>query len=381
MNKKVSLSFFFLISVLGVIVTLSYFVVSFLSKETESISAQEVFLKNYAEDDFGAPKIISVKVSPKKVIPGEIMVITAEIHDKNGMKEVIANIGEIDVINLKLIEGTIYKGLWQGRWKAHSIISNKDYTTILIAKSKTGKNTAINIFWSDPSQTKNCSCSWSGCYCDITFSNFITSGYNLVSASIDVDARGDLNSASEYITVYTDGTYRGKCCNWNCSQCSSSYANCGEYDVTSYASDDYLVVRCDATSSVNYCSPHLDCRVILSWSEEPACLVNGTLCNQDSECCSNNCVADYDGVGSFCCDLGECSHNGSCYSNNSCQGTYICNSGTWINHCTDGVQNCDETGIDCGGSCGPCAQPCKSHNVYGWAWSENIGWISFSCEK
>ena len=29
----------------------------------------------------------------------------------------------------------------------------------------------------------------------------------------------------------------------------------------------------------------------------------------------------------------------------------------------------------------PPPSPCRKHNVYGWAWSLNIGWISFSCEN
>jgi hypothetical protein len=28
-----------------------------------------------------------------------------------------------------------------------------------------------------------------------------------------------------------------------------------------------------------------------------------------------------------------------------------------LTHCTDNLQNCDETELDCGGSCGPCETP------------------------
>ena len=51
---------------------------------------------------------------------------------------------------------------------------------------------------------------------------------------------------------------------------------------------------------------------------------------------------------------------------------------------TDGF--CEECcgGCCCSGSCHTCPCPvvgvCNPHNVWGWAWSENIGWISFSCE-
>ena len=52
---------------------------------------------------------------------------------------------------------------------------------------------------------------------------------------------------------------------------------------------------------------------------------------------------------------------------------------------TDGF--CEECcgGCCCSGSCHTCPCPvvgvCNPHNVWGWAWSENIGWISFSCEN
>ncbi len=41
------------------------------------------------------------------------------------------------------------------------------------------------------------------------------------------------------------------------------------------------------------------------------------------------------------------------------------------------------SGNVCGGICIPCGTDifCEHHNVWGWAWSENIGWISFSCEN
>jgi hypothetical protein len=116
-------------------------------------------------------------------------------------------------------------------------------------------------------QTKTCSCTSNGCYCDITFNNFLGSGCTLDSASIKVNVKGDLDASNEYVTVSTDGTNRGNCCRYrNCGHCLTSYTDCVSYDVTSYASDNSLTVRCDASSSVDECSPRLDCQVNLTWT-------------------------------------------------------------------------------------------------------------------
>jgi len=117
-------------------------------------------------------------------------------------------------------------------------------------------------------QTKTCSCSSTGCYCDITFNNFLDPACNLDTASIKVGLRGDFNADNEYITVYTDGTNRGNCCrNRDCGQCLTDYSDCNSYSVTSYVSDNSLTVRCDASSSVDYCNPFMDCQVNLTWTE------------------------------------------------------------------------------------------------------------------
>jgi len=117
-----------------------------------------------------------------------------------------------------------------------------------------------------------------------------------------------------------------------------------------------------------------------------SCSGEGEVCVINDDCCSGHCAHDYDS-GQFCCDVGECTHDGTCYTNSTCQGTYICNSGTWQDHCTNGVRDCDETDIDCGGAdCGECGTPCEDHDIWGWAWTgdtggDGIGWISLSCKN
>jgi hypothetical protein len=49
-------------------------------------------------------------------------------------------------------------------------------------------------------------------------------------------------------------------------------------------------------------------------------------------------------------------HDGVIYNSNSCSGSYVCIAGNWVNHCLNGIKDCDEEGIDCGGAyCAACA--------------------------
>jgi hypothetical protein len=75
--------------------------------------------------------------------------------------------------------------------------------------------------------------------------------------------------------------------------------------------------------------------------------------------CTSGCTSD--GTDDACCNANtDCAYSSTCYSSGDCSGTLKCSSGSWVNHCTNGVQDCDETGVDCGGaSClKPNAQSC-----------------------
>ncbi len=86
----------------------------------------------------------------------------------------------------------------------------------------------------------------------------------------------------------------------------------------------------------------------LSGTEGPegnAYLANGTECDTNSQCYSNNCSADYDGIGKWCAASGYCAHNGdvTSYSN----GSKVCSNSTTLQTCTNGIW----TASTCSGSC------------------------------
>jgi len=64
--------------------------------------------------ELSKPQITDAYVDPVKVRPGDTMLVTAEIEDDYGISSVTADMGGIETIELELVNGSIYKGVWQG---------------------------------------------------------------------------------------------------------------------------------------------------------------------------------------------------------------------------------------------------------------------------
>jgi hypothetical protein len=66
----------------------------------------------------------------------------------------------------------------------------------------------------------------------------------------------------------------------------------------------------------------------------------GSRCTAHADCASHHCFG------------GSC----GCTTSADCPGGAACSLGICSNHCSDGVRNYDESDVDCGGSCAPCAE-------------------------
>ncbi len=66
-----------------------------------------------AADSPSAPRITDAYVDPLKVVPGDTMLVSAAVEDDYGIANVTADMGGIETIELGLVGGTIYDGLWQ----------------------------------------------------------------------------------------------------------------------------------------------------------------------------------------------------------------------------------------------------------------------------
>ncbi len=89
----------------------------------------------------GKPSIASAEVYPERVKLDDVLLITASVEDRQGVKSVEASVGN-DNIALALIEGTESKGSWQGSWIVRSLPGTKEITI-----------TAVNILNKKSSMT------------------------------------------------------------------------------------------------------------------------------------------------------------------------------------------------------------------------------------
>lgn len=98
---------------------------------------------------FFRPKVIHASVEPMKVLPGDLMFITVKAEDIFGISSVTAYMGGIEKIELSLIRGSEYQGIWNNSWRVHST-EQKEYITTVKAVNNLGLASYAEISWSDP---------------------------------------------------------------------------------------------------------------------------------------------------------------------------------------------------------------------------------------
>ena len=170
----------------------------------------------------------------------------------------------------------------------------------------------------------------------------------------DYGCDGDTCTYSEKSCSPSDCSSGEYCSGGSCSPgvCNSTWAcsTPGKDNGYNDGGSDYCQATCDGEGNCDY---PINCKGDGDYSSE-ACACGGwtwdTITSHHSIPTPSNpqCCGD-DGVNDDWCNLG----NGSCVD------------GVWYDdHCEDGIQNCDEAGVDCGGTdCGPCNQPPTADSV------------------
>ncbi|MFH1188873.1 MAG: type II secretion system protein [bacterium] len=100
-------------------------------------------------EELTTPQFVSATIDPIKVVPGDIMRITAHITDASGISSVNANMGNIDTIDLSLIEGTKFEGTWETTWRVHDT-EPIYYTTTITATNLHNISNQTELSWMDP---------------------------------------------------------------------------------------------------------------------------------------------------------------------------------------------------------------------------------------
>jgi len=183
---------------------------------------------------------------------------------------------------------------------------------------------------------------------------------NVASGKVCENGNEVALSATRYCG-YTDSNLNS--CQWRrtYSSCNGSNVCSGATtysDTTCGASQATKgAVSCSAVTTANYCDYACDgvCRIGYR-----GCSGSGTTCEATFRAFTN-CAANTACSGSTCasgnyCAANQCRDGGGWYHKCSkwCDGNNGCNNwadATCVNHCTNGVKDCDETGIDTGGSC------------------------------
>ncbi|MCX6665571.1 MAG: hypothetical protein NT038_05865 [Euryarchaeota archaeon] len=86
------------------------------------------------------PIIICSSVYPTKVQPGDLLTVSVSVLDFFGVKKVQADFFHehgFNLVNLSLVSGTIFRGVWQGQWTVHDTII-KQYMTSVTVVSRSG---------------------------------------------------------------------------------------------------------------------------------------------------------------------------------------------------------------------------------------------------
>ena len=129
-----------------------------VSEEKEEIAKEEEFIPSERAEKFyisGGGEDFpvftrEVIVDPFKVKEGEKQFFSIWAKDPQGIEKVTANIktdiGE-EIIELKLVEGTVEEGRWIGSWITKDISAETSYSTIFRTENKEGKETQMPITW------------------------------------------------------------------------------------------------------------------------------------------------------------------------------------------------------------------------------------------
>lgn len=98
------------------------------------------------------PIIIESSIKPTKAQPGDLLTASISVADIFGVKSVKARFFHehgSDVVNLSLVSGTIFRGVWEGQWIVHDTLI-KEYWTLISVVSKSGGFSSVNLNWFDP---------------------------------------------------------------------------------------------------------------------------------------------------------------------------------------------------------------------------------------
>ncbi len=95
-------------------------------------------------------EILSAWVSPRKVQPGNEMRVHFEIKDTRGIESIEADLGGIETVQLRLIGGDAFHGVWEAVWDVHDTEERQYLATIRARTQRLEILTHTIPFWDPP---------------------------------------------------------------------------------------------------------------------------------------------------------------------------------------------------------------------------------------
>jgi hypothetical protein len=153
MSQKKLISLILILIIFGAAIFVSRKQGNIETNELKLASAHKENLSSLARETLDGSKeqipiIKNASVEPKDVQPGQTMLVTAEIEDVYGIKEVKADMGGIETLTLELKEGDVKKGVWQAEWLVHDT-KTQEYVTKITATNTLGISSQIEVVWTD----------------------------------------------------------------------------------------------------------------------------------------------------------------------------------------------------------------------------------------
>jgi hypothetical protein len=262
-----------------------------------------------------------------------------------------------------------------GSWKSLNYCDNCEDSDCLgtclnNACDVNAKKWCNNGLWTNADYCDNCGTRDSSCsvacqenICDTTANKYCFSGTWNDTDYCDNCALKDSDCTITCAEGECDTTNKRVCINgeWNnttenvyCSFCSSKDATCG---VECLAIAD----GCCLNASDDICD--IDCAISLDPDCDNCTSAQGDCCfPKNDTICDLDCAAgsDYDCTDAGCKDSGTCKIGSDCTTNLQCASGF-CFDNKCMEQCNDNIKDGNETDVDCGGSCGKCAnyKKCK----------------------
>ncbi len=169
---------------------------------------------------------------------------------------------------------------------------------------------------------------------------------------------GGQQSCGGYLCVNGGCKRYGGYCSQSCGAACDEDADCSAANCQNYCD---IKKKCtyQSTGAANYCNEYCSCTSSSCGTPNCSCVKGecGAECSSNRDCSPPQPTCNYESK-TYTWYTSSCTSGCTCVNSQNTSEPSDSNYCDNCNHCSDGVLNCGETEIDCGGNCQPCAAVC-----------------------